>query len=169
MSRELFVLRHAKSDWESGAKSDSERPLNKRGRKEAPRIGAWMREHYLYPGLVLCSPAVRARETLDAVAAELQLPAERMRVVDELYLASLGALLKILRDVPAEHDSIMLVGHNPGLDDLVTYLGAHQIPLTESGKLMTTACLAHFKLPDDWTELEGKGELVEIIRPAELD
>lgn len=169
MSRELYILRHAKSDWESGAKADSERPLNKRGRKDAPLIGSWMREHYLYPGLVLCSPALRARETLEAVTEELQLPPERIRIVDELYMANLGTLLKILRDIPAASDSIMLVGHNPGLDDLVAYLSHVALPLTESGKLMTTACLAHFKLPDDWTELEGKGELVEVVRPAELE
>lgn len=169
MSRELYILRHAKSDWESGATTDGERPLNKRGRKDAPRIGNWMREHYLYPGLVLCSPALRARETLDAVAEELQLPPERIRIVDELYMANLGTLLKILRDIPEDSDSIMLVGHNPGLDDLVAYLSHETLPLTESGKLMTTATLAHFKLPDNWTELEGKGELVEVVRPAELE
>lgn len=169
MSRELFILRHAKSDWDSDAKQDSERPLNKRGRKDAPRMGAWMREHYLYPGLVLCSTAVRARETLEAVAQELELSPERMQFLDELYLANLGTLLKILRDIPAERNSVMLVGHNPGLDELTSYLSKAPIPLTESGKLMTTACLAHFKLPDDWQELESRGELVHIVRPADLD
>ena len=169
MSRELFILRHAKSDVDSGAKADSERPLNKRGRKDAPRIGEWMREHYLYPGFVLCSTAVRARETLAAVAEELELQAERIQFIDTLYLANLSTLLKILRDVPAEHDSVMLVGHNPGLDELVSYLSKTTIPLTESGKLMTTACLAEFKLPNDWTELEGKGELVNLVRPTDLD
>lgn len=169
MSRELFVLRHAKSDWHSGAHQDSERPLNKRGRKDAPRIAAWMREHYLYPGWVFCSTAVRARETLDALVQELELQSERIQYLRELYLADLGTLLKILRDTPTEQNSVMLVGHNPGLDELVSYLGQTAIPLTESGKLMTTACLAHFKLPDDWTELQGVGELVQIVRPAELE
>ena len=169
MSRELFILRHAKSDWDSNAKADSERPLNKRGRHDAPRIGRWMREHYQYPGWVLCSTATRARETLHAIARELELQSERIHFSPELYLANLSALLKILRDIPADRNSVMLVGHNPGLDELVSFLSKTPIPLTESGKLMTTACLAVFKLPDDWNDLEGKGELVNIIRPSDLD
>ncbi len=169
MSRELFVMRHAKSDWSSGARQDSERPLNKRGGKDAPRMGAWMREHYLYPGVVYCSTAVRARETLDAVAEELALPSERIHYLKELYLANLETLLEVLRGIPDGDNSVMIVGHNPGLDLLVTYLSQSPIMLTESGKLMTTACLAHFKLPDNWQDLKGKGELVQIIRPAELD
>lgn len=169
MSRELFILRHAKSDWGSGTTEDRARPLNKRGRKDAPKIGAWMRTHYLYPGWVLCSPATRARETLEAVARELEIQAECIRFLDELYLADVGTLLQILRDIHDEHDSVMLVGHNPGLDHLVTFLSKTATPLTDSGKLMTTACLAHFKLPDDWSELKGKGELVRIVRPSELE
>jgi len=169
MSRELYVLRHAKSDWSSGAGQDSERPLNKRGRKDAPRLGNWMREHYLYPGVVYCSTALRARETLEAVAEELALPPERIRFLAELYLANLETLLGVLREIPVENNSVMIVGHNPGLDQLVSYLSQAPIALTESGKLMTTACLAHFKLPDNWHDLKGKGELVQIIRPAELD
>jgi phosphohistidine phosphatase len=168
MSRELFILRHAKSDWDSGAIKDSDRPLNKRGRKDASKIGAWMREHYLYPGEVFCSTAVRARETLQAVVKELELPAEHLQYLDELYLADLQTLLKILSRIPSELNSVMLVGHNPGLDDLVNHLSETAIPLTESGKLMTTSCLAHFKLPDDWHELAGKGKLVQIVRPADL-
>ncbi|MBI1422554.1 MAG: histidine phosphatase family protein [Gammaproteobacteria bacterium] len=169
MSRELFILRHAKSDWDSGASTDSERPLNKRGRKEAPRIGAWMREQDLMPAQVYCSTAVRARETLQAVAKELHLPAAHIHFMDELYLADLRTLLRILAEIPQEHTSAMLVGHNPGLDDLVSHLSHQAVPLTASGKLMTTACLAHFRLPDDWHALARTGELLRIIRPADLD
>lgn len=169
MSRELLILRHAKSDADSNAKTDAERPLNKRGRQEAPRIGRWMREHYLYPGWVVCSTAVRARETLNALTEELELQAERIEFRPDLYLASLNTLLHILSELPADRNSVMLIGHNPGLDELVTYLSETPIPLTESGKLMTTACLAVLKLPNDWSELQGKGELMSIIRPSELE
>ena len=164
MSRELFILRHAKSDWDSSAKTDSERPLNKRGRKDAPRIGAWMREHYLYPGWVLCSTAVRARETLNALFL-----GQGIQFSQDLYLADLRTLLKVLHEIPPEQNSVMLVGHNPGLDDLVNFLSNMPIPLTDTGKLMTTACLAEFKLPDNWDDLKGKGELVHIVRPADLN
>ncbi|MEJ2360049.1 MAG: histidine phosphatase family protein [Gammaproteobacteria bacterium] len=169
MSRELFILRHAKSDWGSDVSQDQLRPLNKRGRRDAPRIGAWLREHYLYPGWIYCSTAVRARETLDAIEKELQLPHERIVYAEMLYLASVSTLLAFLRGIPVEQNSVMLVGHNPGLDDLVNHLSSEKVPLTDSGKLMTTACLVRFKLPDDWKELAGKGELMQIIRPAELD
>lgn len=169
MSRQLFILRHAKSDWGSGARTDSERPLNKRGHKDAPRIGVWLREHNLSPAWVLCSPALRARQTLTAVAEELHLPAERIEYVDKLYLADRLTLLNILGTIPKERQSVMLVGHNPGLDELVSYLSRTPVPLTDSGKLMTTACLAQFSLPDDWQDLESQGELVNLIRPTELD
>lgn len=169
MSRELFILRHAKSAWHSDVSRDQDRPLNKRGRKDAPRVGVWMREHYLYPGWVYCSTAARARETLAAVAQELQLPAERITYIDELYLADLPVLLQLLSEIPLEYNSVMLVGHNPGLDSLVQHLSKLEVPLTDSGKLMTTACLAQFKLPDDWTDLSGRGELLQLIRPADID
>lgn len=168
MSRELYILRHAKSDWSAGAMQDSERPLNKRGRKDAPRMGTWMREHYLYPGSVYCSTAVRARETLEAVAHELGLQSERIHLVPDLYLANLGVLLRVLQEIPVQESAVMIVGHNPGLDELVTYLSSTPVPYTVSGKLMTTACLAHIKLPDEWLDLQGRGELIQIIRPADL-
>ena len=122
MSRELFILRHAKSDWDSGASKDSERPLNKRGSKEAPKIGAWMHEQGLMPAQVYCSTAVRARETLQAVAKELRLPSTHIHFMDALYLADLRTLLKTLAEIPPQHTSAMLVGHNPGLDELVMTL-----------------------------------------------
>lgn len=169
MSRELFILRHAKSDWDAVAGDDRLRPLNKRGRKDALRLGAWMREHYLYPGRVYCSTAVRARETLDFIAQELQLKPECLEYRDDLYLAGLSTLVTFLARIPADCNSVMLVGHNPGLDELVMYLSNASVPLSGSGKLMTTACLAQFKLPDVWSGLNGKAELVRIIRPAELE
>lgn len=169
MSRELFVLRHAKSDWNAGGDDDALRPLNKRGRRDAQRVGLWLREQYLYPGWIYCSTAARARETLDTLERELELPHERVVYAGKLYLASLTTLLAFLGDIPQEQNSVMLVGHNPGLDDLVNHLSSTAIPLTDSGKLMTTACLARFKLPDDWTDIQGKGELIQLVRPADLD
>lgn len=169
MSRELYILRHAKSDWNAGSEDDASRPLNKRGRRDAQRIGAWLREQYLYPGWIYSSTAVRARETLETIERELNLPHERVVYAGKLYLASLNSLLAFLVDIPHEQNSVMLVGHNPGLDDLVNYISSTAIPLTDSGKLMTTACLARFKLPDDWSELQDQGELIQFVRPADLD
>jgi len=169
MQRELFILRHAKSDWAEAGQSDFERPLAHRGKKDARKLGEWMREHYLYPGLVLSSPAQRARQTLAAIGKALDIPADKIRFDERLYLASLHMLLKILEAVPTEYSSVMLVGHNPGLDELVNYISAGTVPLSDSGKLMTTACLAHFRLPAEWAGLKGKAQLVQIVRPREIE
>lgn len=169
MSRELYVLRHAKSDWNADNGDDASRPLNKRGRRDAQRVGAWLREQYLYPGWIYCSTAVRARETLETIERELEIPHERVVYADKLYLASLTSLQVFLANIPQEQNSVMLIGHNPGLDDLVNYLSSTAIPLTDSGKLMTTACLVRFKLPDDWSALQDQGELIQVVRPADLD
>lgn len=169
MQRELFILRHAKSDWTEAGQKDLDRPLARRGEKDARKMGEWMREHYLYPGLVLSSPALRARQTITAISEILEIPSDKLHFDQRLYLASLQVLLKILNEVPTDCDSVMLVGHNPGLDELVSYLSATTVPLSDSGKLMTTACLAHFKLPADGAELQGKAQLVSIVRPREIE
>lgn len=108
----VFVLRHAKSDWDAGA-SDFERPLNDRGRREALRMADHVRENGIRPDVVVCSPAARARETLAVVAVAC----DDVRVVDALY----GAEADDIRDVIAAIDasSVMVVGHDPGLSDFV--------------------------------------------------
>jgi len=169
MSRELFILRHAKSDWGDSAVVDSARPLNRRGRKDAPRVGAWMREHYLYPGRVYCSTAVRARETLELIAQELELKPDSIEYRDDLYLASPSTLLALLREIPAEYNSVMLVGHNPGLQELIGIICETPLPRSQSGKLLTTACLVQLKMPNDWEKLARQAELVRVIRPAEIE
>jgi phosphohistidine phosphatase len=169
MSRELYILRHAKSDWGQNAGLDISRPLNRRGRKDAPLLGAWMREHYLYPGRVYCSTAVRARETLELISQELELKPDSIEYRNDLYLASSSTLLSLLREIPTDYDSVMLVGHNPGLQDLFGIICNTPLPRSQSGKLLTTACLVQLKLPDDWHELAGRAELVRVIRPAEIE
>lgn len=168
MQRELFILRHAKSDWSDAAQSDFDRPLNRRGEKDARTMGEWMREHYLYPAIILASPALRARQTVVGIGRALEIPDEKIRFDERLYLAPLQTLLKILAGVPIEYNSVMLVGHNPGLDELVSYISADNVPLSDSGKLMTTAALAHFKLPAAWDELRESAQLVNMIRPREI-
>lgn len=169
MARELFILRHAKSDWGVTFDSDFVRPLSTRGEKDAPRMGKWMRKHECHPELILSSSATRARQTVLAVCRQLDITEEKIEFSKQLYLASLRTLLAVLAGISRQYNSVMLVGHNPGLDDLVSSLCQEPPPLTDSGKLMTTACLAHFGLPDDWNDLKQRGELLAIIRPGELD
>lgn len=168
MAREIFILRHAKSDWDNDIRLDSKRPLAERGINDALRLGKWMDEHDLHPEQVCCSTAVRARQTLELVNHALKLPANSIRYDDDLYLAGLQTLLRTLADVEAQYRSVMLVGHNPGLDHLVSYISSSPVPFTNSGKLMATCTLAHFSCPDDWQELKRTGNLISIIRPADI-
>lgn len=165
----LYVMRHAKSDWHSGAKSDFERPLNPRGVKDASRMGQWLHAQQIAPSLILSSPAQRAKQTALAVAEAMGLAAERIQLNKDLYLADRVTLHNILHSVPEQMESVLLVAHNPGLDDLVEWLAPEPPPLSESGKLMTTAAIAIFAVPEPWAKLKrNTTRLVQLLRPKEL-
>jgi len=168
---ELYILRHAKSDWESDAESDFHRPLAKRGKKDAPAIGKWMDKHKVKIDRLISSPAERTRQTVQAVIKELHISKKNIHFDDRVYLASLETLLEVLAECPSGPEKVMLVGHNPGLEDLLRFLvDERELPLTESGKLLTTATLAHVSLPRDWSRLNGHcGKLVSFIRPRDLE
>ncbi|WP_295542202.1 histidine phosphatase family protein [uncultured Thiohalocapsa sp.] len=169
MPRELLILRHAKSDWDGGATSDFERPLAKRGRKDAPRVGEWLYREGMIPTLIISSPAQRARETALKVCKCLDL-AKRDIVWDaDIYEADLPALLGVLSRVPASARLVLLVGHNPGLEDLLRYLAGADVDEPDDGKLLPTAAVARLEMPDDWSHLElGCAGLVGIVRPRQL-
>lgn len=118
----LTLLRHAKSSWSDRDQSDFDRPLNKRGKRDAPLMGRRLAERGLQPDLLLASPARRARLTVDAVAGELAVDTSRIIYDERLYLATLEALVTVVRSVAAELQHVMLVGHNPGLTELANYL-----------------------------------------------
>jgi len=118
--KRLVLLRHAKSSWDDPTLRDRDRPLAPRGRKAAKRMGRWARKHDLRPQLVVCSSAVRARETLTRMLPSLGEPDVWIEVT--LYAASAETLLARVRSLPDEVDDAMLVGHNPGLMDLVMLL-----------------------------------------------
>jgi phosphohistidine phosphatase len=169
LSRELLLLRHAKSDWDSGAFSDIERPLAKRGKRDAPRIGEWLYREGLVPAHIISSPAERARQTVLKVCKALDYKKRDIVWEPEVYDADVAALLDVLRRCPAAADSVLLVGHNPGLEDLVRHLtgGDHEEP--EDGKLLPTAAMARLEMPDDWSELgRGSALLLGITRPKDL-
>ena len=169
MSRELLLLRHAKSDWDALTERDADRVLSKRGRRDAPLVGEWLANEGLIPEVVVCSPAVRTRQTLTAVLERLDMADFPVAFDRRIYEASLSSLLQVLADYPNTVQRTLLVGHNPGVDDLVMYLASNPPPLTRSGKLMTTAALARIELPDDWSRLsQGCGSVVCLMRPKEL-
>lgn len=169
MSHVLGLLRHAKSDWEAGL-ADFDRPLNRRGRRDAPRLGHWLRERNWRPRLVLSSPAERARQTLEAVLEQASLHDVELHWDEGLYLADRETLLERVHGLPPATDSVLLVGHNPGLEQLLTYLSRTPVPATGSGKRFTTANLALLRLDGDWKDAgRGTAELVELVRPGDLE
>jgi phosphohistidine phosphatase len=169
MATELLILRHAKSSWDSGAKSDFDRPLSSRGRRTAPRIGRWLADRDLVPDFAFVSPSMRTRQTFELLVEALG--SEPDMLFDErIYDASLGELVSLLADRPEPAERVLLLGHNPGLEMLVDFLASGAIPEPSGGAMFPTAALAHLVLPDDWGDLQrGDGELLEILRPRDLD
>ncbi|HEY3261524.1 MAG TPA: histidine phosphatase family protein [Pseudonocardiaceae bacterium] len=143
--RRLVLLRHAKSDWSTGL-PDEQRPLAPRGRRDAPRAGRWLRDHLDHIDLVLCSPAVRARTTWELAAAELpeQPP---VRYEAEVYAASAADLLDQVHGLPEEAATVVLVGHNPGIESLLGLL-------TGEDWQMKTAAIAVVSWPGSWSDAE---------------
>jgi len=162
MPRTLYLLRHAKSSWDSPAARDFDRPLASRGEKAARLMGNWMEAQGILPKLIVSSPALRAQQTIENVATQLALPPDTIRYDERIYMADPDTLLDLLAELPDDETSIMLVGHNPGLDDLLFQLCGNDLPLSDSGKLMTTATLAIIQLH------ENSGQLIDIIRPKEI-
>ena len=169
MSRELWLLRHAKSAWDAPAASDFDRPLAPRGAKDAPKMGRWLHAEGLRPQHIVSSPALRARQTIEAVAEALGLPAAKIHFDERIYMASRDTLLQVLGDCPSKAKQVLLVGHNPGLDALLEYLCGRDLPYQADGKLMTTAALARIRLKNDWQQLDsGVGTLLQLKRPKSL-
>ena len=160
----LLVLRHAKSSWNDPALDDHERPLNERGRRDGPRMGELVREHRLTPDIIISSDAVRARRTAEAVAETAGYAGEIL-LDPLLYLASPPGILAVLRTVRETNaGTVMIVGHNPGLEELVAQL-------TGKEQDLPTAALGQIGLPiDRWRDLKvsTRGTLLGLWRPKEL-
>jgi phosphohistidine phosphatase len=139
---ERILLRHAKSDW-SGNEADIARPLAKRGRRQAPDAGRWLAANIDSIDLAVLSPAHRARSTWDLVSAELPV-VPPSRIDDRVYSASDDELLAVLRELPNHVETVVLVGHNPGLEDLASRLTGEWTP-------MPTSALAVITLSDSWS------------------
>ena len=169
MPRELLILRHAKSDWDTKVASDFQRPLAKRGKKDAPRVGAWLYREGLIPQLIISSPAQRARETALKVCKCLDLSKKEILWDDDVYDADLSALLAVLARVPDDAELVLLVGHNPGLEELLCHLAGTDVDEPPDGKLLPTATVARLEMPNDWSKLDhGCAGLVSIVRPKQL-
>lgn len=158
-------MRHAKSDWTEPAGSDFDRPLAKRGRKDAPHMGAWLKKNGLIPERLLASPARRAKETASLVAAELKFDEGRIEWQDRIYDAPVDDLLKVIEDAAKETSCLMIIGHNPGLDELLEYLSLDE-PQYEDDKLMTTAAIAVLSYGEGPIQTAAKSARLELlVRP----
>jgi phosphohistidine phosphatase len=166
--KRLYLLRHAKSSWDDPALADSDRPLAPRGRRAAKVMADHLRRKGISPGLVLCSPSKRTRQTLKRVAPSLGKTSD-VQIEPALYAASATTLLEELHQVPDAVNSVMLIGHNPGIQDLVLSLVR---PDAESARVRSkfpTAALATLKHDGTWGELvPGSAELVSFVTPKEL-
>jgi phosphohistidine phosphatase len=164
-----MLLRHGKSDWHAGAGGDFGRPLARRGEEASMRIGSWLLDHDLLPEYIIASPAARARKTADNVCSVTGIAASVLSTDERLYLADVGSLLEVIRQCPPAAGSLMIVGHNPGLEELLEHLCTDPAPEPEDGKLMPTAALAILQFNGAWNALDtASAHLQALTRPRLL-
>lgn len=159
----LLILRHGKSSWKNAGLADHERPLAKRGQRDAPRVGRLLRDENLTPDLILSSTARRALDTAEAVAEASRYEGET-ESRPEFYMAGPEAYFRALRALSDDYECVMVIGHNPGLEELVE-------ALTGEAEAMPTAALAQVELTlRRWRDLsdETEGRLVNTWRAREL-
>ena len=169
MTRELLILRHAKSAWNTNAPTDFERPLSRRGRRAAPLVGRFLRDQGLIPDYVVSSPAERAKQTVIAVCGEMGIGPERIHWEPRIYHGYTGTLISVLNETPANAKRVLIAGHNPGLEILVRNLCNHEVPMPDDYKLMPTAAVARLEIPPEWRDLDdGTARLLSLTRARSL-
>lgn len=161
MAKVLYLVRHAKSSWADMNMSDFDRPLNKRGFRNAPEMGKRLRKRQVYPDLLLSSPAQRARSTAEIIAAEIGMPGTSIIYDNRIYDASCFELVQIVQGIKERHASAMLFGHNPSMEELVNLLSNIRI------ERMPTCAVATFELDVSTWEEAGKhtGRLLDFDYP----
>ena len=168
----ILLLRHAKSAWGQPGLDDHERPLNKRGERAAEAMAEHIVHNAPRPDLILCSTAVRTRQTLAPLVHRLTNPAPPIALEKGLYLASEAALLVRLRQVPEDVRTVLLIGHNEGIGELAAALAGSGDPAALDGlhEKFPTGALATLEVPDGpWRDLApGAAELEMFVRPRDL-
>lgn len=167
--RRLFLLRHAKSSWQTEGQDDFDRPLNARGRKAGPLMGAYIAEHGTSPDLILCSTACRARQTLSLILPFLAGEAT-IHLEDALYLASSDRMLARLVQAEDSFERVMIIAHNPGLQDLTLSLAEFGADLETVRNKFPTAALAQIDFDiDSWAAAAPReGILTRFVTPRGL-
>ncbi len=158
----LYLLRHGKSSWKDETLPDVERPLNGRGRRASQTVGAFLKREKIIPDLVLSSSAIRARQTTDIVMETAKLRTD-LRFDERIYEAGAQRLLEVVRQIEKSKKIVLLVGHNPGMEEFLTML-------TGAVDTMPTGTLSKVVLSaSNWADMGDKGATLEwIVKPKEL-
>ena len=162
MSKRLIIMRHAKSSWTSGAATDHQRPLNKRGRRAAPRIAARLRDLGWIPDLVIASDSERTRETWQRMRAEFPHPIEEQYIA-AFYHAGSAAIKNTCTMLNEDISTLLVLGHNPGWEDAVADLTGQWIRMTTANAALLECDIKN------WADaMETNWVLLEVLRPKEL-
>jgi len=159
----LYLLRHAKSSWKDASLADFERPLKARGRDAAEQMGEFLASKKVNISTLISSPSVRTRETVEILLQHARLAVEPL-FDQRIYEASVATLAQVVSEIPADKKTAMLVGHNPGMEELLSFL-------THETKHMPTCALARISLDGvSWKEIDrGVGKLEWFVTPKDLD
>jgi phosphohistidine phosphatase len=160
----LYLVRHAKSSWKGKGLSDKDRPLNKRGKHDAPFMGKLMKEMRVNSDLMISSPAVRALTTAEIFAKEIDYPKSKIEVNDKIYFASPGEFINELIRINNKYNSVMLFGHNPGITDFLNIICKENI---DNMPTCSVACI-QFEI-NSWSDIKNKkGKLTFFEYPKKL-
>jgi phosphohistidine phosphatase len=162
----LYIIRHAKSSWENPDRSDFDRGLNDRGKRDAPRMGKRLKEKEIYPDLILSSPAKRALSTAKRIAKVLGYPESKIKTDRDLYHAAEETMLSIIQNLKDKNNIVFVFGHNPGLTDFVNTL------MDQEGNIdnVPTCGIVAFKLHvDSWNDVRwGSGKMIFFDYPKSV-
>ena len=168
-STTLLVMRHAKSDWDVGHGSDFDRVLSARGITDAPRMGQWIVDQDYTPDQLICSPAQRVRETILAASKVWEQDEGQIKWDHEIYNANLSQLLAIVAGDLTEGKINLLIGHNPGVSELILYLSGDRVPEQASSNLMPTATITVLKLANSDNPVNyGDWQIIDYMKPRLL-
>ncbi len=168
MTRELLILRHAESVQDAGT-DDYHRPLKDRGKRAAQRMGVWLQEQQLVPDHIISSPAERALVSAQKLCKAMGTSDRGIHRDERIYGATARDLFEVFAECPDNAQRVLLVGHNPGLEDLLMSLADKPVSMPEDGSLLPTAALARLTCTHDWQALSpGSAQLESITRPGVL-
>jgi phosphohistidine phosphatase len=169
MKKQLIIMRHAKSAWDTDATTDFERPLAKRGKGDAPRMGKWMLEHGLLPDHIVSSPALRAKQTALKACKAMEINKSKINWDPRVYGAGTEDLLEVLAEIPSKAFRVMLVGHNPGMEFLFNYLAKNGVDDQLENSPIKTATVVVLDISEGWKKLKADcADIVKVQYPREL-